>query len=99
MQLSLFDETDVRQTRVEFVAKTIIHSDSIRNYIKQAIENNDRRELIKLFNDSIRSYGFGGREYDGKSWFWSLGTLRDGNDEEYKISARELADAALKIYK
>src|SRR5690625_2245674 len=101
MQMSLFEEVDIRQTRIEFVVKSIVRSDSIRNYIKDAIKNNDRQELIKLFDESIRTYGFGGKGFDGiESWSWSLGVLRDmQGDVKYKITARELADTALKIYR
>ncbi|HLR69444.1 MAG TPA: hypothetical protein VK105_20345 [Virgibacillus sp.] len=96
MQLSLFEDVDIKQEGIEFVTNRIIQSDSIRNYIKQAIEDNDRQELIKLFNESIRTFGFSGPD----CWSWFMGGLETPNRKQrFKITARELADMALKIYK
>lgn len=96
MQLSLFEEIDIRQEGVEFVAKRIMQSDSIRGYIKQAIKHNDKSKLTKLFNESIRTFGFAGLG----CWSWGFGNLKtpDGK-QKFKITARELADMALKITK
>jgi len=96
VQLSLFEDIGIRQEGIEFVTKRIIHSDSIRNFIKQAIKDNDRKELIKLFNESIRTYGFSGPDY----WSWSMGELETPDKEEtFIVTATELADMAFKIYK
>jgi len=96
VQLSLFEDIDIRQEGIEFVTKRIIQSDSIRNFIKQAIKDNDRKELIKLFNESISSYGFSGPNY----WSWSMGGLVTPDKEEtFKVTATELADMAFKMYK
>jgi len=96
VQLSLFEDIDIRQEGVEFVTKRIIKSDSIRNFIKQAIKDNDRKELIRLFDESIRAYGFSGPNY----WSWSMGELVTPDKEEtFIVTATELADMAFKIYK
>lgn len=96
MQLSLFEDVDIKQQGIEFVTNRIIQSDSIRGEIKQAIQDNDRQELIKLFNESIRTFGFSGPG----CWSWSMGELETPNRKQiFKITARELADMALKIYK
>lgn len=93
MQLSLFEDVTNNYIATEYVTRHIIHSDSVRNYIKQAINDNNRNELIKLFQESINTYGFG--EPNGYMWCRGLATI---DNEEYKITARELADMALKIY-
>ncbi len=96
MQLSLFEDVDIKQQGIEFVTNRIIQSDSIRGEIKQAIQDNDRKELIKLFKKSISTYGFGGPD----CWRWSMGELDTPDREEtFKVTARELSDMALKKYK
>lgn len=98
MQLDLFGETDVLHDRIKFVASQIIYSDSIRTKIKQAIKENDRNELIKLFDKSIRTYGFGGYDRHKTTWSWSRGTLKGSNGEEHKITARQLTDISLALW-
>lgn len=94
MQLNLFEDIDNRQVGIEHVAKVIMRSDSIRKSIKKAIENHDRKELVKLFQLSINTFGFGGPT----GYSWSLGILNDkDNNETYEVNARELADAAFRI--
>ena len=93
MQLDFFNDVTNKTTAIEYVTRRIIQSDSIRDRIKQAISDNDRNELIKLFQESINTFGFG--EPNGYSWSRGTATI---NSEEYKITARELADVALKIY-
>lgn len=96
MQLSLFEDVTDRHKGVEFVVKRIINSDSIRDYIKQAIKENDRNKLIKLFQESINTFGFACPQ--GYTWSFN-GVLTDKYNQEYKITAKELADTALKIYR
>ena len=96
MQLSLFEDVAIRQEGIEFVTRRIIRADSIRREIKQAIKDNDRKELVNLFNESIRAYGFAGPN----CWFWSLGKLTTPDKTEtFEVTARELADMALKLYR
>jgi len=94
MQLNLFEDVTNKQMAVEYVTRRIIQSDSIRDRIKQAIKDNDRTELIELFQESINTFGFG--EPNGHSWSRGIATI---DNEEYKITARDLADMALKIYR
>lgn len=95
MQLSLFDEViDSRQEGIEFVIRIIVHSDSTRSDIKQAIKNSNKRELIKLFNESIRTFGFSGPNY----WGWHSGELTTPDrNQTFEVTADELADTALKM--
>ena len=93
MQLDFFNDITNKQMAVEYVTRRIIQSDSIRDRLKQAIKDNDRNELIKLFQESINTFGFG--EPNGHSWSRGIATI---DNEEYKITARDLADMALKIY-
>lgn len=95
MQLSFFEDTELKHNRIEYVAKRIIHTDSIRGDIKKSIYNRDRGKLIELYNESIRTYGFGGHEYDGTAWMWGQGELRGDNGEIHNITARQLADISL----
>lgn len=99
-QLSLFEDVNPEKERILFVANQIIRSDSLRGLIIEAVRNNDRRETIKLFDESVRTYGFGGVEMDGVGCFsWGRGILRvSGESEEQKITATELADALLGAY-
>ncbi len=94
MQLDLFNDITNKATAIEYVTRRIIQSDSIRGQIKQAIKDNDRNELIKLFQKSINTFGFG--EPNGYSWSGGIATI---DNEEYKITARDLADMALKVYR
>ena len=93
MQLDFFNDVTNKTTAIEYVTRRIVQSDSIRDRLKQVIKDNDRNELIKLFQESINTFGFG--EPNGYSWSRGIATI---NSEEYKITARELADVALKIY-
>lgn len=93
MQLDFFNDVTNKATAIEYVTRVIVQSDSIRDRIKQAIRDNDRNELIKLFQESINTFGFG--EPNGYSWSGGVATI---DNVEYKITARELADMALKIY-
>jgi len=93
MQLNLFEDVDNRQTGIEYVTKVIMRSDSIRGYIKTAIDENDRPKLVKLFQESINTFGFGFTDYS-----WHLGKLEDSQSgETYEVNARELADMALRL--
>lgn len=95
MQLNLFEDITNKQMATEYVTRHIIQSDSIRDRIKQAIKDNDRNKLIKLFQESINTFGFG--IPDGYSWH--SGTVEDKpSNKSYKVTARELADTALEIY-
>lgn len=93
MQLDLFNDVTNKITAIEYVTRVIVQSDSIRGQIKQAIKDNDRNELIKLFQESINTFGFG--EPNGYLWSQGIATI---DNEEYKITARDLADMALRIY-
>lgn len=93
MQLTLFDDVTEKEKGVEYVVRSIIRSDSTRSSIKNAMQNNDRSELIKLFQQSIKTYGFGNTEF-----MWGSSRLRDRlGDKVYEITARELSDTALKL--
>lgn len=95
-----FEDVNSEKKRILFVVKQIVRSDSIRGLIVDAVRSNNRRETIKLFDESVRTYGFGGVEMDGVGCCsWGRGILRvSGESEEYKITATELADALLDDY-
>ena len=94
MQLNLFEDINIKQEGIEYVAEMIIKCDSIRGFIKQAIINNDKKELVKLFNESIRTFGFSGPNM----WSWGMGTLETPDrTQKFKVTAEELADAAIKL--
>jgi len=94
VQLSLFEDIDIRQKGVECVVKRIMKSYSMRGYIRDAVKDNDRNELIKLFKESISNYGTS----HVVGYSWCSGELKDRESgETYKITAIELADTALMI--
>lgn len=93
MQLDFFNDITNKTTAIEYVTRRIVQSASIRGQIKKAIKDNNRTELIKLFQESINTFGFG--EPNGYSWSGGIATI---DNEEYKITARDLANMALKIY-
>ncbi len=95
MQLSLFEDVDARAEDVEDLLLVICRTSSLRGQIKEQVMNNDRPELIKTFQESIRTYGF---SFPG-GLSWVLGTLENRETGAvYKVTARELADTALRIY-
>lgn len=95
MQLSLFEDVDARAEDVEDLLLVIVRTDSLRGEMREQIMNNDRQALIKTFQESIRTFGFA---FPG-GLSWTAGTLE--NEETgavYEVTARELADTALRIY-
>ncbi|GEM04110.1 hypothetical protein HMI01_10980 [Halolactibacillus miurensis] len=103
MQTDIFDflDTDVKKSKVEAVAKVILTSDSIRGKLSKAIENKDRKGLINLFKESMRTFGFAGHSLNGYgSWSWNGTELKNSRDgETYVITAKELADVAINFIK
>lgn len=94
MQLNLFEDVENRQKSIEFVVKRLVKSEPSRKSMRSAIKENDRKELIKLFQQSIRKRSFS--YIDGYGFL--RGVVTD-KEQSYKVTARELADMALKIYR
>lgn len=94
MQISIFESMENKQSDIKVIVESIIEKDFMRrNYIKQAIKNNNKAELIDLFKKSMQSFNFGGDDYS-----WTFGKFTDHKSNMiYEISAEELADMALRI--
>lgn len=99
MQTDIFDflDMDAKKDKIEAVAKVILNTDSIRGKLSKAIENEDRKELINLFKESMRTFGFAGHNLNGcGSWSWDGKELKNSRDgETYVITAKELTDVAI----
>lgn len=102
MQTDIFEflDTDVKKGKAKAVAKVILTSDSIRSKLSKAIENDDRKELISLFKESMRTFGFAGHRIHDSNYSWNGRELKNSkNSESYTITAIELAEVAITFKK
>jgi len=93
MQLNMFEDNTQKHDAIAFVTKELLRSEPRKKEMWSAIKENNRSHLIELLQESMKDRAFSYVD----SYEFVLGTITiDG--KEYKVTARDLADMALKIY-